>query len=53
MTETGTIRTHCKICTNQCGVVIEVADGRIGKIKGDFEHRLSKGYTCRKGRAIG
>ena len=51
--EPVSIRTHCKICTNQCGVVIEVEDGQIGKIKGDFEHPLSKGYTCPKGRAIG
>ncbi|MFT3967313.1 MAG: molybdopterin-dependent oxidoreductase [Sphingobium sp.] len=47
-------RTYCKICTNQCGVVIEVEEGdRIGRIKGDFDHPLSKGYTCPKGRAIG
>jgi len=45
--------TYCKICTNQCGVVIEVEGDRIGKIKGDFKHPLSKGYTCPKGRAIG
>lgn len=48
------IRTHCKICTNQCGVVVEVEDGTtIGRIRGDFDHPLSKGYTCPKGRAIG
>ncbi len=47
------IRTHCKICTNQCGVVAEVAGGEIVRVKGDFEHPLSKGYTCPKGRAIG
>jgi anaerobic selenocysteine-containing dehydrogenase len=48
-----TIRTHCKICTNQCGVVAEVSGDTIGRIRGDFEHPLSKGYTCPKGRAIG
>lgn len=46
-------RTHCKICTNQCGVVIEVEGAQVGKIRGDFDHPLSKGYTCPKGRAIG
>lgn len=46
-------RSYCKICTNQCGVVIEVEGERIGRIKGDFGHSLSKGYTCPKGRAIG
>jgi anaerobic selenocysteine-containing dehydrogenase len=48
-----TIRTHCKICTNQCGVVAEVSGAEIVRIKGDFDHPLSKGYTCPKGRAIG
>ncbi len=46
-------RSYCKICTNQCGVVIDVDGDQIGRIKGDFDHPLSKGYTCPKGRAIG
>ncbi|HEX7853069.1 MAG TPA: molybdopterin dinucleotide binding domain-containing protein [Sphingobium sp.] len=46
-------RTYCKICTNQCGLVIDVEGDRITKIKGDFDHPLSKGYTCPKGRAVG
>lgn len=46
-------RTYCKICTNQCGVVIDVAGDQIVRVKGDFSHPLSKGYTCPKGRAIG
>ena len=51
--ETISKRSYCKICTNQCGVVIDIADERIVRVKGDFEHPLSKGYTCPKGRAIG
>lgn len=47
------IRTHCKICTNQCGVVANVLGDEIVRVKGDFDHPLSKGYTCPKGRAIG
>ena len=46
-------RSYCKICTNQCGVVIDVAGDEIVKVKGDFKHPLSKGYTCPKGRALG
>ena len=45
--------TYCKICTNQCGVVLDIEGDQIVKIKGDFDHPLSKGYTCPKGRAIG
>src|ERR1700760_2450016 len=46
-------RSYCKICTNQCGVVLDIAGDEIVKIKGDFKHPLSKGYTCPKGRALG
>jgi anaerobic selenocysteine-containing dehydrogenase len=46
-------RTYCRICTNQCGVVVDVAGDRVVKVKGDFNHPLSKGYTCPKGRALG
>ncbi len=45
-------RTHCKICTNQCGVVVDVEGDQIVKVRGDFDHPLSKGYTCPKGRAL-
>jgi anaerobic selenocysteine-containing dehydrogenase len=46
-------RSYCKICTNQCGVVIDVAGDQIVRIKADSEHPLSKGYMCPKGRALG
>lgn len=46
-------RTYCRICTNQCGIVVDVAGDRIGRVRGDFAHPLSKGYTCPKGRAVG
>jgi anaerobic selenocysteine-containing dehydrogenase len=46
-------RSYCKICTNQCGVVIDVAGDQIVRIKADTEHPLSKGYMCPKGRALG
>jgi anaerobic selenocysteine-containing dehydrogenase len=46
-------QSYCKICTNQCGVIIDVAGDQIVKVKGDFKNPLSKGYTCPKGRALG
>ncbi len=46
-------RSYCRICTNQCGVVIDVAGEQVVKVKGDFSQPLSKGYTCPKGRALG
>lgn len=46
-------RSHCKICTSQCGIVVDRDGDRIVKVKGDPDHPLSKGYTCPKGRALG
>ncbi|WP_439133307.1 hypothetical protein [Pseudomaricurvus sp.] len=45
--------SHCKICTSQCGIVVDVNAGQVVKVKGDRDHPLSKGYTCPKGRALG
>ena len=47
-------KTYCKICMTNCGLVVEVAnDEKILSIKGDFDHPITKGYTCPKGRATG
>jgi len=46
-------KTYCRICTNQCGMVVDIEDDRIVRIRADREHPLSKGYSCPKGRAIG
>ncbi|MBV1686896.1 molybdopterin-dependent oxidoreductase [Novosphingobium sp. G106] len=58
MIETLSKKTYCRICTNQCGMVVDVARDETGseqivKIRADREHPLSKGYSCPKGRAIG
>ncbi|MBW8754745.1 MAG: molybdopterin-dependent oxidoreductase [Sphingomonadales bacterium] len=46
-------KTYCRICTNQCGMVVDIEGDQIVKIRADREHPLSKGYSCPKGRAIG
>ncbi len=46
-------RSYCRVCTTQCGIVIETVGDEIVKIRGDREHPLTKGYTCPKGRAVG
>lgn len=53
MSETVSKRSHCKICTTQCGIVVDVSGDQVVKVKGDRDHPLSKGYTCPKGRALG
>jgi anaerobic selenocysteine-containing dehydrogenase len=46
-------RSYCRICTCQCGIVVDVDRDQVAKVKGDFSHPLSHGYTCPKGRALG
>lgn len=46
-------KTYCRICTNQCGMVVEIENERVVKVRADREHPLSKGYSCPKGRALG
>lgn len=46
-------KTYCRICTNQCGMVVDIEGDRIVKVRADRDHPLSKGYSCPKGRAIG
>lgn len=47
-----TVRTICFECHSRCGVLLEVENGKIVKIKGDKDHPFSRGYTCPKGRAV-
>ena len=48
---TKTIRSICFGCHSRCGVIVEVKDGRLVKVKGDKEHPFSHGYICPKGLA--
>jgi anaerobic selenocysteine-containing dehydrogenase len=50
---TETKRTYCRVCMVHCGLVAEVQGEQIINVRGDFDHPLTKGYTCRKGRATG
>ncbi|NVO15265.1 MAG: molybdopterin-dependent oxidoreductase [Rhodoplanes sp.] len=43
------IRTVCQECHSECGVLVEVEDGRVKSIKGDPDHPNSRGYICVKG----
>ena len=48
-----TKRTYCRICMVNCGLSLDIEDGQIVKVRGDFDHPLTRGYTCPKGRATG
>ena len=45
-------QTGCVLCAQNCGLLVQIADNRIVKVKGDQENPRSKGYLCRKGANI-
>jgi predicted molibdopterin-dependent oxidoreductase YjgC len=49
MGESSFIKTVCGYCGTGCGLVLEVADNKIIKIRGDKEAPVNKGQTCVKG----
>lgn len=40
--------TACNLCSLNCGVEIQVEDGRFARIRGDRAHPSSQGYVCQK-----
>jgi len=45
-------RTFCRICEAHCGLVAEVEDGQVVKMRPDRDHPVSRGYSCVKGLAL-
>ena len=41
--------TYCRLCEAQCGLIAEVADGRIVRVGPDRDHPVSRGHLCVKG----
>jgi anaerobic selenocysteine-containing dehydrogenase len=42
----------CPFCEATCGVIIEVADGAIVKVRGDTDDPFSRGFICPKAYAL-
>ncbi len=40
--------TACILCPMNCGLQVQVEDGRLTKIRGDKKHPFSRGYHCQK-----
>ncbi len=38
----------CILCSRNCGIKVEVEEGRIRSVRGDEAHPVSKGYLCQK-----
>ena len=47
-----TARSFCRICTSQCGILVDIDGDQVLRVRGDREHPMSQGYTCAKGRAL-
>lgn len=49
MGETKEVQTICGYCGTGCGLILEVKDNQIVKIRGDKNATVNKGQTCVKG----
>ena len=49
MGESNFVKTICGYCGTGCGLVLEVKNNRIMKIRGDKDAPVNKGQTCVKG----
>ena len=45
-------KSYCRICTSNCGLIVDVDDDHVVKVRGDHDHPFTRGYTCPKGRAL-
>jgi thiosulfate reductase / polysulfide reductase chain A len=45
------IATNCEMCFWRCGVMAEVADGKLLKLQGNPYHPMTKGKLCARGNA--
>jgi predicted molibdopterin-dependent oxidoreductase YjgC len=49
MAEASFVKTVCGYCGTGCGLVLEVQENRIVRIRGDKDAPVNKGQTCVKG----
>ena len=47
--ETRIVKTCCRACIANCGVLATVRNGRVVKLQGNPEDPMSKGRMCAKG----
>ncbi len=47
--ETKIIKTNCRACIFNCGVLAHVRNGRVVKLEGNPEYPMTKGSMCAKG----
>lgn len=42
----------CILCSENCGIEVQVEDGRFTRIRGDRQHPSTQGYACEKARGL-
>lgn len=47
------LATICVLCSHNCGLRVDVAEGRIHKVRADESNPITKGYICNKGFRVG
>jgi anaerobic selenocysteine-containing dehydrogenase len=52
VSEVRTERSFCRVCTAQCGILVDIEGDQVVRVRGDKAHPLTHGYTCPKGRAL-
>ncbi|MCX5998453.1 MAG: molybdopterin-dependent oxidoreductase, partial [Chloroflexi bacterium] len=54
MDEHGEIikKTSCTFCSNTCGVLVHVENGRVIRVEGNPNHPLSRGFVCERVRLV-
>ena len=48
MPETITRKSACILCYINCGIEVEIEDGKMKRVKGDKDNPKSLGYICQK-----
>jgi len=43
-----TEKTACILCSRNCGLAVDIDDGKFVRVRGDEDHPASKGYLCQK-----
>jgi anaerobic selenocysteine-containing dehydrogenase len=50
--EITTHKSFCRFCHASCAIEVDVAEGRVVKVRGDRDNPMFRGYTCIKGREL-
>ncbi len=47
-----TRRSYCGLCHPRCGLLLEMEDGRVVRVKGDPEHPITRGRLCTRAKLM-